>query len=183
MIKIKLRRANSHLIFGRFECTGVMLNVITAFSPPLSQWWGAATQLVPSCYPTADSHGHQALWWRWLWGQGWTMLRARQHNPGAYPSATSQIQALGSNSSAASELCPQPECCQPLWCPRCWLGSAWQAHGFPFTRTLDQLCSLGWVGRGEDIFHKPCGHWNTAARLFCPKVILYTALRSHAVSG
>lgn len=109
------------------------------------------------------------------WGPGNTTLgHTHLQHPKSKPWEATALQPVSGAHSRGS---------QPLWCPGCWLGSAWQAHGFPSTRTLDQLCSLRWVGRGEDMFHKPHGHWNKAARVFCPGVIRYTALRSHAGSG
>lgn len=96
-------------------------------------------------------------------------------------------QALARNNSAASELCPQQGHnwgSKLLWCPGCF-GSGWQAHGSPLPGA--QTCSAlsDELAEEKTFFTSLMAHslCNKAARLFCPKAMLYTALRSHTGSG
>lgn len=133
------------------------------------------SQLLPQCWLTwaPGTVGKVALGTRMSSAEG-QAAQPLCNIPNPRPGQITTVQPVSCAHIRGSQL---------LWCPGCWLGSAWQAHGFPFARTLELLCSLRWAGRAEDIFPKPHSLWNKAARLFCPKVILYTALRSHTGSG
>lgn len=71
-----------------------------------------------------------------------------------------------------------------LWCPGCWPGAERQAQGIPSfplpgpwtcSATADQL-----AGKKPFSMHSMTHDlWKKAARVFCPKVILYMALASH----